>query len=451
MLLYGFYRVMVSRDTFFGLRRITLWLVYAVALLVPMLNMTYWVRDTPTMTTMASAYADAFYVAPASNIASDFGWYQALCYVYGMGVALLALRFAWQLFYICHLVAASRVEKKEGIKLHVLKGKGSPFSFFRWIFVYPQTLEGGQLHEVLVHECTHARGYHSLDSVFSELFSIVCWFNPFAWLMKQEVRINLEYLADESVLADGNARKSYQYHLLGLAYRKPIRSAEIANNFNLLPLKKRIKMMNKRRTREIGKAKYLLFAPLVGALLMVSNIETVAREMNEHMSEGLSRQVGTETLSATTNLSTWGVEELNSLPQKPKTKKKTTKQAATDKSKSVANPNRKVYDDAEKMPEYRGGLREFYKFLGMNMKYPKTAVAAKKEGTVIVGFVIEEDGTVANVKILKAVDPELDAEALKAVSASPKWIPATVDGKPVAMNFVVPVKFNIPKTDAAKK
>lgn len=210
-------------------------------------------------------------------------------------------------------------------------------------------------------------------------------------------------------------------------------------------------MMNKRRTREIGKAKYLLFAPLVGALLMVSNIETVAREMNEHVSKDLSRQMGTEALSATTNPSTWGVEELNSLPQKPKTKKKTTKHTATDKSKSVANPNRKVYDEAEKMPEYPGGLREFNKFLGMNMKYPKAAVAAKKEGTVIVGFVIEEDGTVANVKILKAVDPELDAEALKAVSASPKWIPATVNGKPVAMNFVVPVKFNIPKTDAAKK
>ena len=103
--------------------------------------------------------------------------------------------------------------------------------------------------------------------------------------MKQEVRMNLEYLADESVLSDGNARKSYQYHLLGLAYRQPNESTKIANNFNLLPLKKRIKMMNKRRTSEIGKAKYLLFAPLAGALLMVSNIESVAREIGEQIPE----------------------------------------------------------------------------------------------------------------------------------------------------------------------
>lgn len=94
--------------------------------------------------------------------------------------------------------------------------------------------------------------------------------------------MNLEYLADESVLSDGNARKSYQYHLLGLAYRQPNESTKIANNFNLLPLKKN-KMMNKRRTSEIGKAKYLLFAPLAGVLLMVSNIESVAREIGEQI------------------------------------------------------------------------------------------------------------------------------------------------------------------------
>ncbi|WP_418327431.1 M56 family metallopeptidase, partial [Segatella hominis] len=105
--------------------------------------------------------------------------------------------------------------------------------------MYPSTLEGRQLHEVMVHECTHVSGHHSLDTLFSELFSIACWFNPFVWLMKQEVRMNLEYLADESVLSDGNARKSYQYHLLGLAYRQPNESTKIANNFNLLPLKKR--------------------------------------------------------------------------------------------------------------------------------------------------------------------------------------------------------------------
>ena len=286
MLLYGFYRLTVSRDTFFGLRRLTLWLIYAVALMVPAFNLEYWVRETPTMASMANVYADTFYpVAVVKAQAPGLTWMDVLQGIYWAGVAVLSLRMVWQLFSIIRLAVISRKQEVEGITVHLLKGEGSPFSFFRWIFMYPSTLEGKQLHEVMVHECTHVSGLHSLDTLFSELFSIACWFNPFAWLMKQEVRMNLEYLADESVLSDGNARKSYQYHLLGLAYRQPKDSAQIANNFNLLPLKKRIKMMNKRRTSEIGKAKYLLFAPLAGALLMVSNIESVAREIGEQIPE----------------------------------------------------------------------------------------------------------------------------------------------------------------------
>ena len=233
MLLYGFYRLTVSRDTFFGLRRLTLWLIYAVALMVPALNLEYWVRDTPTMVSMANVYADTFYpVVVVKAQASGITWMDMLLGIYWVGVAVLSLRLVWQLFSIIRLVVISRKQEVEGITVHLLKGEGSPFSFFRWVFMYPSTLDGRQLHEVMVHECTHVSGLHSLDTLFSELFSIACWFNPFAWLMKQEVRMNLEYLADESVLSDGNARKSYQYHLLGLAYRQPNESTKIANNFN---------------------------------------------------------------------------------------------------------------------------------------------------------------------------------------------------------------------------
>ena len=242
MLLYGFYRLTVSRDTFFGLRRLTLWLIYAVALMVPALNLEYWVRDTPTMASMANVYADTFYpVVVVKAQAPSITWMDMLLGIYWAGVAVLSLRLVWQLFSIIRLAVISRKQEVEGITVHLLIGEGSPFSFFRWVFMYPSTLEGKQLHEVMVHECTHVSDLHSLDTLFSELFSIACWFNPFAWLMKQEVRMNLEYLADESVLSDGNARKSYQYHLLGLAYRQPKDSTKIANNFNLLPLKKELK------------------------------------------------------------------------------------------------------------------------------------------------------------------------------------------------------------------
>ena len=420
MLLYGFYRLTVSRDTFFGLRRLTLWLIYAVALMVPAFNLEYWVRETPTMASIANVYADTFYpVAVVKAQAPGLTWMDVLQGIYWAGVAVLSLRMVWQLFSIIRLVVISRKQEVEGITVHLLKGEGSPFSFFRWIFMYPSTLDGKQLHEVMVHECTHVSGLHSLDTIFSELFSIACWFNPFAWLMKQEVRMNLEYLADESVLSDGNARKSYQYHLLGLAYRQPNESTKIANNFNLLPLKKRIKMMNKRRTSEIGKAKYLLFAPLAGALLMVSNIESVAREIGEQIPEVAEVQQKAEQAAE---------EKVKTKPQTDTTKKKKTWDCMP-----------------ETMPQFPGGQGVLMKYLAANIKYPASAVKAKKQGRVIVTFIVQKDGSITHAKIAKSIDPELDAEALRIVKGMPKWTPGTQNGKPVSVRYMVPVKFSLQK------
>lgn len=487
MLLYGFYRLTVSRDTFFGLRRLTLWLIYAVALMVPALNLEYWVRDTPTMESMANVYADTFYpVVVVKAQASGITWMDMLLGIYWVGVAVLSLRLVWQLFSIIRLAVISRKQEVEGIMVHLLKGEGSPFSFFRWVFMYPSTLEGRQLHEVMVHECTHVSGHHSLDTLFSELFSIACWFNPFAWLMKQEVRMNLEYLADESVLSDGNARKSYQYHLLGLAYRQPNESTKIANNFNLLPLKKRIKMMNKRRTSEIGKAKYLLFAPLAGVLLMVSNIESVAREIGEQIpevaevqqkaeqalntdvavanpmakevievmnpAEAEEMEAKVEEAKAATEAELIKAEEAKVAADKAEEAKavEQAKQAAEKKVKTKPQTDttkKKRYWDCipETMPYFPGGQELLLKYLAVNIKYPASAVKAKKQGRVIVTFIVQKDGSITHAKIARSIDPELDAEALRVVKGMPKWTPGTQLGKPVSVKYTLPVKFSLKK------
>ena len=459
MLLYGFYRLTVSRDTFFGLRRLTLWLIYAVALMVPALSLEYWVRDTPTMASMAHVYADTFYpVVVVKAQAPGITWMDMLLGIYWAGVAVLSLRLVWQLFSIIRLAIISRKQEVEGITVHLLRGEGSPFSFFRWVFMYPSTLEGKQLHEVMVHECTHVSGLHFLDTLFSELFSIACWFNPFAWLMKQEVRMNLEYLADESVLSDGNARKSYQYHLLGLAYRQPKDSTKIANNFNLLPLKKRIKMMNKRRTSEIGKAKYLLFAPLAGVLLMVSNIESVAREIGEQIPEVAEvQQKAEQALNADVAVVNPTAEEAKAAAEAKKAEEAKTaelaKSEAEQKSEAKASDatapadttKNVVYDVTETLPQFPGGQGVLMKYLAANIKYPASAVKAKKQGRVIVTFIIQKDGSVAKARIARSVDPELDAEALRIVKAMPNWTPGTQDGKPVNVKYAIPVVFSLQK------
>lgn len=99
----------------------------------------------------------------------------------------------------------------------------------------------------------------------------------------------------------------------------------------------------------------------------------------------------------------------------------------------------------ETMPYFPGGQELLLKYLAVNIKYPASAVKAKKQGRVIVTFIVQKDGSVTHAKIAKSIDPELDAEALRVVRGMPKWIPGTQLGKPVNVKYFLPVKFSLQK------
>ena len=99
----------------------------------------------------------------------------------------------------------------------------------------------------------------------------------------------------------------------------------------------------------------------------------------------------------------------------------------------------------ETMPYFPGGRELLLKYLAVNIKYPASAVKAKKQGRVIVTFIVQKDGSVTHAKIAKSIDPELDAEALRVVRGMPKWIPGTQLGKPVNVKYFLPVKFSLQK------
>ena len=278
-LFYAFYRLFFYKDTFFVWRRTALLCFFAVSAVVPLFNIQTWVERQEPMVAVADLYATVVLpeITPTVQTETD----GKLLMADGIGMAywavavLLAVRCLVQLAGIVRLARRCPTQKIDGTTVHLLPRPEGPFSFFHWIFVCPGTHTAEELHEILTHECTHARQWHSIDVLIGELACIVCWFNPFAWLMKREIRTNLEYLADEKVLETGHDSRTYQYHLLGLSHHKA--AATIYNSFNVLPLKKRIMMMNKRRTRAIGRTKYLMFLPLAALLMIVSNIEAVAR------------------------------------------------------------------------------------------------------------------------------------------------------------------------------
>lgn len=350
--------------------------------------------------------------------------------LYWGGVGILFIHFLSQLIGIIRLSCQCRTLKIGNINVHLLPNAQGPFSFFQWIFINPSIHNEQELDEILTHEFTHASQWHSLDIIVSEIACILCWFNPFAWLMKREIRTNLEYMADASVLANGYDSKAYQYHLLGLSHHKA--AATIYNNFNVLPLKKRIKMMNKKRTREIGRTKYLMFLPLAALLMIISNIEAVARTTKEIALEVIEA-VDTPIAKSTVATETLDIQsaELSLTITNPK-------------DTIIPTPEDVVFEVVEVMPEFpNGGMPGFMKYLGKNVKYPIEAHANNIEGRVVVHFIVNKDGSISNVGLTRSVDPLLDKEAIRVISDMPKWKPGMQRGKAVRVKYTVPVMFRL--------
>lgn len=433
-LFYAFYRLFFYKDTFFGWRRMALLCFFVLSAAVPLLNIQTWIVAQEPMVAIADLYANT--VLPEFTIAPEIGinWtstmLNSISILYWGGVGILFIHFLSQLIGIIRLSCQCRTLKIGNINVHLLPNAQGPFSFFQWIFINPSIHNEQELDEILTHEFTHASQWHSLDIIVSEIACILCWFNPFAWLMKREIRTNLEYMADASVLANGYDSKAYQYHLLGLSHHKA--AATIYNNFNVLPLKKRIKMMNKKRTREIGRTKYLMFLPLAALLMIISNIEAVARTTKEIALEVIEA-VDTPIAKSTVATETLDIQsaELSLTITNPK-------------DTIIPTPEDVVFEVVEVMPEFpNGGMPGLMKYLGKNVKYPIEAHANNIEGRVVVHFIVNKDGSISNVGLTRSVDPLLDKEAIRVISSMPKWEPGMQRGKAVRVKYTVPVMFRL--------
>ena len=419
VLFYAFYRLFFYKDTFFGWRRTALLCFFAVSAAVPLLNIQTWITEQEPMVAMADLYASV--VLPELTIGTEAAptdWKSILSeyanIAYWGIVALLMIRLIMQLAGIIHLACRCRKVQIGNTNIHLLPKADGPFSFFHWIFIHPSSHTEEEFNEILTHEQTHARQWHSIDVIISELVCIFCWCNPFAWLMKREIRTNLEYMADARVLENGYDSKTYQYHLLGLSHQKA--AATIYNSFNVLPLKKRIKMMNKKRTKEIGRTKYLMFLPLAALLMIVSNIEAVART---------TKKIAAEVIEAVDAKTGQAVPEVQApqvapLPEQD-TKTVTYKGKVVDKD-TLDNP---IFEVVEHMPEFPdGGMSALMEYLSKNIKYPEAAMKminylASEEGQYLLMWGIEgtnwnmEDGKhVPNDDLIEGFQTDFDKTKL---------------------------------------
>lgn len=285
--------------------------------------------------------------------------------------------------------------------LVLLDDDTAPYSFFNQIVVGRRGLSDDELRCILAHESLHVSRYHTADIICARLLCCGAWFNPFAWLMLRELRAVQEFQADAASI--GSCGREGYLHLL---YRQATGTGygHITNNFLSINIKKRIVMMNKTKSR-FGAWKALAALPVAALLLMAgcqpANGEAVEQE---------------EIPFEATNV---------------------------DESAPLDANTDEVFKVVEVEPEFPGGVEALYKYLAENIKYPVMAKNNKVEGRVYITFVIEKDGTVSDAKVLRSVNEELDAEALRVINAMPKWKPGMQRGVPVRVQYNIPINFKL--------
>ena len=409
--LIGFYlvlKLLLGRETFHHLYRAMLLAAVPLSLLLPLVHVN---SDEPSALGQGLIIIEGVFAevqqptGEALQASSALSSGIRLAYIiYMIGLAVVVLWHVASQVRLWKLLRQGRVERMpDGTWLHILPGgKLAPFSYFRHIVISQQDYDENP-REILTHEQAHIAHWHSADVLLSNLLVALQWWNPAAWLLRRELQQVHEYEADEAVLERGVDARQYQLLLIRKSVGEQLFS--MANNFNHQSLKKRIRMMTRKKSSEWKKLRLVAILPMA-ALVMVAfaspSVERVASQVELSVS---SQQEQLQTVAP--------------------------------------SDTARVYDKVEVMPEFPGGMQAMMRFISDNIRYPKDAKEAKKEGRSLVEFVIETDGSITDVSVVKEVYPSIDEEAIRVVKSMPKWTPGEQDGKKVRVKFMMPITFKL--------
>lgn len=408
-LFYLVYRIFLNRENLFQSNRVFLLFALIFSVLIPFVKIPspvdlHYSHYLPEVAiTINTPLAGTEGAIPVSII-------RILLYVYLSGVAIMLGTFLYRFNQLMRIIRKSQLERNGKIQLAKTRLNHAPFSFLNVIVYNEENLSSGEMDKIIEHEAVHVNQFHTLDILLIEIIIILQWFNPFIWLYKTSLKELHEYLADREVIRKGTNIPVYQQLLLNFQLRKQFLT--LANNFNYSLTKKRFIMMTKTKTSKFAGIKMVVALPVI--FMMILSLTKL-------------NAIGSETL-----------EKLSPPPPPP-----ATVQENKDSGKKAAE---EIFIAVEQMPKFNEaddkGL-EFRKYIAENLVYPKEAAKSGIQGRVFVQFIVDSEGFVKDVKVIRGVHELLDAEALKIVESSPKWIPGTQRGKAVNVQFTFPISFTL--------
>ncbi len=395
--LFLLYQMLFRKETFFQINRFLLLLIPIISYIIPLIH----IEITSEIYNNPITELKPFIIETMSPTVEKqkLPWLM-IFYLIGLGVTTL--------FFIQKITTVKKFVKNidsckqiDGIKIYHIDKENTAFSFFNQIYMNTSSYDDFDNQQILYHEKVHVKQKHSFDVLFIHLLIIFQWFNPILWLLKKEIQENHEFIADKetSLLS-----KTMQYHDLLLRHATGIPLSSLVHSFNHYSLKRRFKMLLKKQSSKRNLLKYLLIIPIIMVAFWSISIS------------------GAEQLQAK-NISSFSTLDI-----------------LTQQTKDTS----KVYQVVKMVAKFKGGSKELYKFLAKNISYPKLAKEKKIQGRVYLEFVVEKDGSISDVEVLRGIGGGCDEEAIRVIKSMPKWKPAKNDkGEVVRSKYRLPLKFSL--------
>ena len=433
-------------------------------------------------------------IVTTNTTPSRFSVWQVIGGIYLIGVGVMTLLFLFKLGKLVVLIIRSPKRKMSSCTAVFTGREQGSFSFFRYAFFPNENVDP----DIMRHEMSHIAHHHSWDILFAEVMMILQWFNPFIYLYKKELQSLHEYQADRDVVATGVDKKNYM--MLILQQCTAVDFSGMSNNFSLILTKKRIKMIT-RNEKAKGLWWRLLATLPVLAILMIANTKVTAQEQKavDHTlkvsispfevfdddgapmqlikdtifyeddgtyvkfetSDGFQPETGEPCKKLTiTSYNADGTPRNNFFITETERRGDTSTYSIEPFTFTLSehlfeqlldiatSEEDTVYQIVEEMPKFPGGEKALMDYVSNNVKYPEEAKNKNIAGRVFVSFVVEKDGSIGEVKVLRGIGGGCDEEAVRVIKGMPKWKPGMQKGKPVRVSYQIPIYF---KLDAPQK
>lgn len=417
---YMLYTLFLKNKKTFRWNRIYLVFTSLLTIFLPFINAVSLGKDTRVVrqNQMLAVTLDTIdvYASAVKTTELDFG--KIILGIYMVGLLWGLLRVVLGFVVIRRIKNTSVAEKYETQTIYFNDQIESPFSFNKQIFIPGSFKNKPVLHTILGHEMAHIEMMHSRDKILFSFLQAVFWFNPFVYLYHKELELVHEFEADDLTTKKITTDDYVQNLLQAITYNQT--PTLLVHQFFHHPLKTRITMLYKKSKNALVQKSIVAIATFIICVITLLSQSYAQKKSSGKKGNYTVKKYPNDTIEM--EKANGGFETII-VKRDPDT----------------------LYEMADVMPEFYGGNAEMVSYIADNLKYPEFEAKNNIEGKVMVNFTIDKEGRVSNVKAARipAKGDNLAKEAVRVVESMPKWKPGKQDGKPVSVNYNIPIDFKL--------